>query len=208
MESQVKIKNYSVKEASEKLGIKVRAIQNRCKKNDLRKKDNRYLITQDHIDQWLKEIKANAPTNAPMHAPNDQIRINKLLNEIDKLQTTVVGLKNELSQYDILDNERLEVFTFDDYEIFKERLIQWRLQRKEIELKDKHFEAEIKSADERTTHYKNQYYYQRQLASKQLQQIEKLINSIGKQLQHTTERNYIEARDKNILDANTGKPKF
>jgi len=47
----------------------------------------------------------------------------------------------------------------------------------------------------------------KQLASKQLQQIEKLIDTVGKQLQITTERNYIEAVDKEILDKNTGKRK-
>lgn len=198
------MKTYSVKETSEKLGIKVRAVQKRCRKDDIRKKDNKYLITQEILDAWSEQIKTNALRNALKNAPTHQGRA----PEISNLKQEIKDLKEELSQYDISDNERIEVFTLEDYEIFKERLIEWRVQRKEIELKDQHFEAEIKSAEERTEHYKNQYYYQRQLASKQLQQIEKLIETIGKQIQITTERNYIEARDKNILDKDTGKPKF
>jgi hypothetical protein len=47
---------YSVLEASKKLGISTRAVQNRCKKEDIRKKNNKYLITDSLIKKWFKEI--------------------------------------------------------------------------------------------------------------------------------------------------------
>jgi len=47
------MKTYSVKEASELIGITERAVQLKCKKEKIRKKNNRYLITEEHITEWI-----------------------------------------------------------------------------------------------------------------------------------------------------------
>jgi len=44
---------FTVKEASDLTNLTVRAIQYKCKEEKIRKKSNRYLITQTHIDKWL-----------------------------------------------------------------------------------------------------------------------------------------------------------
>ena len=54
---------YSVLEASEKLGISTRAVQKRCKKDVVRKKQNKYLITDLLLEKWREEIQSNEPTN-------------------------------------------------------------------------------------------------------------------------------------------------
>jgi hypothetical protein len=59
------MKTYSVVEASKKLGISTRAVQKRCFKAKIRKKSNRYLITEEHIKTWYAEITSNEPTNEP-----------------------------------------------------------------------------------------------------------------------------------------------
>jgi hypothetical protein len=56
---------YSALEASVKLNISKRAVQKRCKKDNIRKKDNKYLITDLVIDGWAKEIESSVPTNVP-----------------------------------------------------------------------------------------------------------------------------------------------
>ena len=52
---------YSVLEASDKLGISIRAVQKRCKKDEVRKKYNKYLITDLLLEKWAKEIESNEP---------------------------------------------------------------------------------------------------------------------------------------------------
>ena len=47
------MKTYSVKQASELIGITERAVQLKCKKEKIRKKNNRYLITEEHITEWI-----------------------------------------------------------------------------------------------------------------------------------------------------------
>ena len=56
---------YSALEASVKLNISKRAVQKRCKKDNIRKKDNKYLITDLVIEGWAKEIESNVPVREP-----------------------------------------------------------------------------------------------------------------------------------------------
>ena len=55
------MKTYSAEEASVKLNISKRAIQKRCKKDNIRKKDNKYEITDLILERWAKEIESNEP---------------------------------------------------------------------------------------------------------------------------------------------------
>tara|TARA_R110002124_G_scaffold6142_2_gene37512 strand:+ start:538 stop:1488 length:951 start_codon:yes stop_codon:yes gene_type:complete len=63
---------YSALEASVKLGISTRAVQKRCKKDEIRKKDNKYLITDLVLNKWAKEIKSNELTNEPYNGTQDK----------------------------------------------------------------------------------------------------------------------------------------
>ena len=49
------MQTYSVKETAILLNITERAVQLKCKKQKIRKKSNRYLITELHIKEWLTE---------------------------------------------------------------------------------------------------------------------------------------------------------
>jgi len=70
IDNQPKENTYSTKEASEIIGIKERAIQTRCKLDNVRKKNNKYLITDSLIALWKqKEDEANANAkNAKVNA--------------------------------------------------------------------------------------------------------------------------------------------
>ena len=50
------MKTFSTTEASKILNVSRRAIQKRCKASKIWRKNNKYQITQDHIDNWEKEI--------------------------------------------------------------------------------------------------------------------------------------------------------
>jgi len=46
------MKTYSAKQAASILGISERAVQKKCKQLNIRKKSNRYLITDKLINEW------------------------------------------------------------------------------------------------------------------------------------------------------------
>ncbi len=83
---------YSVLEASEKLGISTRAVQKRCKKEDVRKKDNKFLITDSILEKWEKERASNEPTNEPANGSQDGSQ------EIAELKKEIEGLKADIQQ--------------------------------------------------------------------------------------------------------------
>lgn len=84
---------YSVLEASEKLGISTRAIQKRCKKDVVRKKDNKYLITDLLLEKWSKEIQSNEPTNEPLNSGTQ-----KLIKRIELQEAYIKDLEAELKE--------------------------------------------------------------------------------------------------------------
>tara|TARA_B110000046_G_scaffold124266_1_gene130677 strand:- start:1571 stop:2296 length:726 start_codon:yes stop_codon:yes gene_type:complete len=210
------IKTYSTKETAEILGIKERAVQTRCKKYNIRKKDNKYLITDLIIADWKQKEEANAKANATSNANANakqevahaiaqkvaQDKIKKLeeeiktydvllykyeleLEELDKARVEIKELKEELSGYEITENERLEVFTNEEYAKFEERLTQWRLQsqhiitqQKDNEHQQELFNAKVLTLEQSEEHYKNSYFYQRKQNERFIDMHEKLLDTI------------------------------
>ena len=167
-------KTYSTKETAEILGIKERAVQTRCKKDNIRKKDNKYLITDLIIADWKQKEEANAKPNA-----------NATQTQIEDLKKELAELKEELSGYEITENERLEVFTNEEYAKFEERLTQWRLQsqhiiaqQKDNEHQQELFNAKVLTLEQSAEHYKNSYFYQRKQNERFIDMHEKLLDTI------------------------------
>ena len=207
---------YSALEASVKLNISKRAVQKRCKKDNIRKKDNKYLITDLIIADWKQKEEANAKANATSNANANakqevahaiaqkvaQDKIKKLeeeiktydvllykyeleLEELDKARVEIKELKEELSGYEITENERLEVFTNEEYAKFEERLTQWRLQsqhiitqQKDNEHQQELFNAKVLTLEQSEEHYKNSYFYQRKQNERFIDMHEKLLDTI------------------------------
>ena len=90
---------YSVLEASEKLSISIRAVQKRCKKEVVRKKDNKYLITDLLLEKWSSEIQSNEPTNEPLNSGTQELikRIELQETYIKDLEEEIEELKKDLS---------------------------------------------------------------------------------------------------------------
>ena len=76
---------YSTKEAAIKLGVSTRAVQKRCKNDEVRKKDNMYLITDLLLEKWKVEIESNEPTNVPTNEPYNGTQ-----------ETFIRGLENQV----------------------------------------------------------------------------------------------------------------
>ena len=209
---------YSIKEASEILKINTRRLQRAGKKHKIEKVDNRYIfkgsflllvfadtikaLSEDASRQVVKVSQDIEPLLAKIQELEQQlsnIDVEPLLSKIRELEQQVFELKNELKLYEIADNERLEVFTDDDYNIFTTRLKEWQTQQKELEQKAIEIKEVKTDAKENVAHYKNLFEYQRKQSDRILEMHEKLIVTIGEQTQSSIQRNHIEAKDKKYL---------
>lgn len=101
---------FTVKEASDLTKLTVRAIQYKCKEEKIRKKGNRYLITQTHIDKWLSNE-------------------NKRKNENENKRSSLVYEEFTIEQYDQLQ-EVINSYPLKlkDIEYLKERVEDYRMQ--------------------------------------------------------------------------------
>ena len=221
---------YSVSEAADKLGISNRAVQKRCKKEEVRKKDNKYLITDLLLKKWNEEINLNlqtsVPTNVPTnHGTQDQNNRpfieylqqqpfkpnNKIIEENEALKLEIKLLKAKLSEFDLKDNERIEVFTNEMYQVFEKRLLEWNTQKQAIEQQDR-LERELNQKliisditirskrEELTLHKDNAAYYKAQAEYKDKQNnkltasFDKLIETIATQSKDMFTKTAIEAK--------------
>lgn len=180
------MKTYSVLETSKILDISTRAVQKRCLKYNIRKKGNKYLITENDIQEWQKKTPPNEPRTNQTNEP--RTNGSQLDVEVESLKAENKELREELQQYDIADNEQIEVFTNNDYKLFESRLMEWRTQQGTIThqkefLVDK--DAQIK--------------YLKESNDKILQMHQLLLDNIKEQMQLNNQRNTIEAKEKGVL---------
>ena len=125
---------FTVKEASDLTNLTVRAIQYKCKEEKIRKKSNRYLITQTHIDKWLSNE-------------------NKRKNENEDKQSSLVYEEFTVEQYDqlqeVINNYPLKL---KDIEYLKERVEDYRNQieylKKSLDKRDEVMERLLENLKE------------------------------------------------------------
>ena len=189
------MKTYSVSEAAEIVGIKERAVQYRCKRDNVRKKDNRYLITDEIISLWRdKEAEANAIKRKDKR--NNATQSNNFAQldlEVEALKSENESLKAKVKEYE--NNTQLNL-------------------KQAIEL------ITIEAAKQDVTHkiFTNEEFEEiigtMALSESQIKEINYLRNRIEKQdeilmslAKSIQERNLIEAVEKDIIDKNTHKPK-
>jgi hypothetical protein len=145
--------------------------------NDVERIGGKYYVNSNFIDK----VKHNRTLKKIVEDKRTKI---ELLAEIEKLKQEL----ENASTLDIADNERIEVFTEEEYNTFSERLIEWRHQRKEIETQKEYF----KDLKEEREYLKSQIEYFKISNDKILEQHERLIEIIG-------QRNRIEAVEKNVI---------
>ena len=190
---------YSIKEASEILKINTRRLQRAGKKHKIEKVDNRYIFKGSFLLLVFADTIKALSEDASRQVVKVSQDIEPLLAKIQELEQQVFELKNELKLYEIADNERLEVFTDDDYNTFTTRLKEWQTQQRELEQKAIEIQEVKTDAKENIEHYKNLFEYQRKQSDRILAMHEKLIQTIGEQTQNSIQRNHIEAKDKKYL---------
>ena len=196
---------YSIKDSSKITNIPERTLSRIALAENNRKIDGRYLFLGSQLETLIEK---RLRKEKRLANPSPTARQNKTLatlkdngevvtqEQYDALKTEIEALKDELSQYDIADNERLELFTKEEYAKFEERLTQWRLQSQHIIAQQELFDSKEKGLNdvvslmtEQADHYKNQFQYQKEQATRILDMHEQLIKTIQ-------QNNFIEAKSK------------
>jgi hypothetical protein len=196
---------YSIKDSSKITNIPERTLSRIALAENNRKIDGRYLFLGSQLEELIEK---RLRKEKRLANPSPTARQNKTLatlkdngevvtqEQYDALRTEIEVLKDELSQYDIADNERLEVFTDEMYAEFEERLNDWKLQNQKIISQQEVFDAKEKGLNdvvnlmtEQADHYKNQFQYQKEQATRILDMHEQLIKTIQ-------QNNFIEAKSK------------
>jgi len=187
------VEKYSIKEASNLLGISERAVKYYrgiySSEKFVISVDRNVFLTQSFIDAVAKNRELNARISTEPRTKEELLKvIEKLTIEIAELKTIVLDYENSEVFEKSNDNFRVEVFSEDEYNLFSERLIEWRVQRKELEAKNVHFE----SLKEERDFIKVQLEYFKSSNDKILLQHQNLIEIIG-------QRNRIEAVEKGAI---------
>jgi len=187
------VEKYSIKEASKLLGISERAVKYYrgiySSEKFVISVDRNVFLTQSFIDAVAKNRELNARISTEPRTKEELLKvIEKLTIEIAELKTIVLDYENSEVFEKSNDNFRVEVFSEDEYNLFSERLIEWRVQRKELEAKNVHFE----SLKEERDFIKVQLEYFKSSNDKILLQHQNLIEIIG-------QRNRIEAVEKGAI---------
>lgn len=210
---------YTIKEASDILKVNSRKLARVGKKYNIKKVDNRYIFDGSFLIEYFNLDKQDGMSQSVLKVSKDvselehtiqelQIERDKLKAEIDFIKAVegtdalerIKELEAELEVYQVSDNERIEVFTNEEYQLFEQRLQEWFLMQKELQHQEQLFNAEKKSLSELAEHYKHQWEYQRKQAERILDMHQQLIDNIQKQSVIQLQRQAIEAKEKNVRE--------
>jgi hypothetical protein len=199
---------YSTKEAAVKLNVLPRAIQKKCKANDVRKKDNKYLITDELLKEWNVQTSTKKDKG---HRPNVQnikelkqidLEVQSLQLEINELHKINGNLKleiaREISQQENLKEENRILKLELTKEVPHQEKLKKAIQLITLEAMEQNVQHKVFSDEEyqdiigtlsEVDFQKEQVQYLRERVEKQDAILTKLVNQVS-------EKNYIEARDK------------
>ena len=194
------MKVYNMKEASELLNVSYRTIRyyKDIYTNEVHQNGRTIELTERFIDLVKKNRSSNASivsdkkTKAEYRAEIEaqKEKYKKALQEQKVIYERKLKIFTDLDFDE--DKERLEVFTYEQYEMFENALIDYKYQKKHIEEKELRFKSEMASKTELVEHYKTQSDYQKQQSDRILTQMEKLIEAIRR-------RDTIEAVEKSVI---------
>ena len=206
------INQYTIKEASEIAGVSERTIRYwigfEGLKNEVIKDGKKKYVTDAFIKQMDKVRKMTPKSDVTTTSKTKK----ELLAEIEQLKkSTGVNIpETEEAIYDLIseliyrlraigNTDKIEVFSEDEYNQFQDALREYKHLEKNIKQQEVYFEEIKASKDEVIAHYKNQFEYQRQLADKQLTQMDTLLTYLKQRGEREGERAYIEAVEKKVI---------
>jgi hypothetical protein len=155
---------------------------------NLKNKENKVSDPRSKAE-LIEELKEKPEVSLPDTEEGIYEQISDLINKLKGLGNT----------------DKIEVFTEDEYELFKDRLAEHRHLTDKVKTLEVHFEEVKASKDEVIAHYKNQFEYQRQLADKQLNQMDMLLEYLKERNTREGERARIEAVEKKVIPREGGR---
>jgi hypothetical protein len=189
---------YSALEASVKLNISKRAVQKRCKKDNVRKKDNKYEITDLILERWAKEIKSSVPVREPSNI-GTQDGLKKVADiqelNLDEIEAFEFKFKRAADFYRIgkfvfVPNDKFIIqYSPAEYERLKKEYAQAENEIRTGRIKEETFMMLKKSMEEQIAFIKEQMQYYMKLASRTLDSQHLLIETLSNQ----TKTNFIES---------------
>lgn len=188
---------YSPLEASIKLNISKRAVQKRCKKDNVRKKDNKYLITDLILDKWAKEIKSSVPVREPSNiGTQDGLKKVADIQELDleEIENFEFKFKRDadfyrLGKFVFVPNDKIIIqYNIGEYERLKKEYAQAEDQIRTGRIKEETFkmlktslEEKIKFIEDQKEFYKEQIGFYQNMAESTLELL-KLQNQVSSNL--------------------------
>lgn len=207
------INQYTIKEASEIAGVSQRTIRYWMNYSafysEIIIEGKKKYVTDKFIER-LKTVRKDIDAKSNVTSTSKTKK--ELLAEIEQLKkSTGVNIpETEEAIYDLISDliyrlraigntDKIEVFSEDEYNQFQDTLREYKHLEKNIKQQEVYFEEIKASKDEIIEHYKNQFEYQRQLADKQLNQMDTLLNYLKQRGEREGERAYIEAVEKQVI---------
>lgn len=207
------INQYTIKEASEIAGVSQRTIRYWMNYSafysEIITEGKKKYVTDKFIER-LKTVRKDIDAKSNVTSTSKTKK--ELLAEIEELKkSTGVNIPDtEEGIYDLIseliyrlraigNTDKIEVFSEEEYKQFQDTLIEYKHLEKNIKQQEVYFEEVKASKDEVIEHYKNQFEYQRQLADKQLNQMDTLLNYLKQRGEREGERAYIEAVEKQVI---------
>jgi hypothetical protein len=191
-----------MKEASEILGISYRAVRyyKPIYENEVHQEGREIRVTDRFIDLVRNNIRQKARIVTDKTTKQEyREQLQALQDQLSQQNATLKKMRSALEKFEGYDydpeTERLEIFTYEEYQQFQNALQEWKSQRQVIEVKEESFKAQLATKEELIEHYRQQFDYQRQQSDKILEQMGKLIESIKR-------RETIEAVEKNVIGKN------
>lgn len=194
------MKIYSVLEASEKTNIPPRSISYYCKRDNVRKKSNKYQITDVILNQWIKE-----KNNKPKSFASLQDEFVTLQKDCETLQKENASLQAEIGDY------QAEILRFKEEltkDIPHQQKLKEAIQLITLEALEQNVQHKIFTEDEyqdligtisEVDFQKEQVNYLRKRVEKQDAILTELVKQSTQSIAEKRERNHIEARDKNLI---------
>ena len=207
------INQYTIKEASEIAEVSQRTIRYWMNYSafysEIIIEGKKKYVTDKFIER-LKTVRKDIDAKSNVTSTSKTKK--ELLVEIEQLKkSTGVNIPDtEEAIYDLIseliyrlraigNTDKIEVFSEDEYNQFQDALREYKHLEKNIKQQEVYFEEIKASKDEVIAHYKNQFEYQRQLADKQLTQMDTLLTYLKQRGEREGERAYIEAVEKKVI---------
>jgi ATP-dependent Lon protease len=206
---------YSISEASAVSEIPKRTLQNYCKRDKIKHQDNIYIIKGSVLSKWIEVrlksalkrdgVRVSALSGAVDGAVNKQLylQVQALELEIEKLkeertekptneiQEIIQEINNDTYVLELLkaikEDKHLEEFSEEEYEQFKNRLVEANY----LENRISEFKKEIARMEDYVLDYRSNIEYLKKSLDKRADETAILLKSIE-------QRNYIEAKEKKL----------